>query len=213
MGKPSVDRRATVRVKFGQSYCSGVVLSPHTVLSAGHCGYLAEHDIAFGAYDGPVYDAYDFLVHPDYWDWINNDNFEGRKSDLMLLYVEEELPGPYPAGIYDHTNLALYYQCAGAFAQGWGRWEGEGLSLRETKYVITRVTDPKYLTSRAADVPEGEEHGRICFGDSGGPLYVDVNGMLYLAGVTTTTMSSDCLVGGTHVRVAYYKDWIMANMK
>ena len=37
-GEPSADRRATVQVLFDGSYCSGVAINAHTVLTAGHCG-------------------------------------------------------------------------------------------------------------------------------------------------------------------------------
>ena len=38
-----------------------------------------------------------------------------------------------------------------------------------------------------------------------------VNGELQLAGVTSTTYSQDCLIGGDHVNLRFYKPWIEGN--
>ena len=209
-GDPSDDRRATVQVLFGQGYCTGVALGPNTVLTAAHCGYgsTTNHRIRTGQ-DNTDYHSTRKVVHPDYWKWLANGDLEGRKADLMLLYMDDPLPPPYVNSFYDSKHAKF---CKGLVAQGWGRSEEPGAHLRETHYVITRETD-KYLISRAADVPEAEKAGRICFGDSGGPLYADVAGVAQLAGITTTTMSTDCLVGGTHVKAAHFKDWIYANIE
>ncbi len=149
------------------------------------------------------------VVHSDYLEYTQTGNYEKRKSDLMLLFLDEPLPEAslIVAGVYS-KSMAEY--CNGCLAQGYGRWEGDYLDLRESEYVVTSTSDPKLLTSVANQVPPGEDHGPICFGDSGGPLYCDVGGVVYLAGVTSTTMSSDCLVGGNHVNVAYFwEQWIL----
>jgi len=210
-GEISTNRRATVQVFFGQSYCSGVAISPHTVLTAGHCGYAEglQHRIRIEG-EPAMFISNESLVHPDYMRYINSGNtyYEGRKSDLQLLYTDEELPGPY-------VPLTLLYgsekaeSCYGLIAQGYGRAEvpKPTQQLRESKYKITTEYD-KLISSRLTDV------GKICFGDSGGPLYADVGpGSLFLAGITTTTMSSDCLAGGSHVKTVAFQDWLQENVR
>ena len=203
-GEESEDRRGTVQVFFGQSYCSGVVISPHTVLTAAHCGYGADTTHRVRA-DGVEFNSAEKLMHPDYQGWISGSDLEARKADLMLLYVDAELPPPYISDLYvsELSNL-----CLGLVAQGFGRAEMPKPTeqLREAKYIVTSEL-PKLIQSvRAPD-------GKICFGDSGGPLYADVNGTTQLAGITTTTMSADCLLGGTHVKVAAFRDWIGSNTR
>ncbi|MDH3598020.1 MAG: S1 family peptidase [Candidatus Tectomicrobia bacterium] len=209
-GEESTNRRATVQIFFGSSYCTGVVLSPHTVLTAAHCGYAegVEHRIKLDGHSEFII-SNESLVHPDYWGWVRGGDLEARKSDLMLLYTDEEIPGPY----IELTRLYSSVQapkCFGLIAHGWGRDEypETGAQLRESKYKITQETS-KYIKSVMTDV------GKICFGDSGGPLYADVGpGTLHLAGITTTTMSMDCLRGGTHVKLfPVFKDWLQENLR
>jgi len=211
-GEISTDRRATVQVFFGGAYCSGVAISPHTVLTAAHCGYEEglEHRIRIEGQPTFII-SNESLVHPDYWDWVHNQDFEGRKADLMLLYTDEVIPGPYidVSRFLYSSNMASI--CYGLAAQGYGRAEVPKPTeeLRESKYKITQEL-PKVIKSVMTD------QGKICFGDSGGPLYADVNpGTLFLAGITTTTMSQDCMAGGTHVRVQHepFQTWLTENVR
>lgn len=209
-GEISTNRRATVQVFFGQSYCSGVALSPHTVLTAAHCGYGATTTHQIRVMDDPeVYQSDQKLMHPDYAGWIAGGDLEARKSDLMLLFTDQELPPPYIplTRLYSSTQAPA---CFGLVAQGFGKAEVPKPTeeLREGKYKITSE-ESKYLRSVMTDV------AKICFGDSGGPLYADVGpGTLHLAGITTTTMSQDCLAGGTHVRLfPEFKDWLQENLR
>lgn len=243
-GDPSTNRRSTVRVHFGGSYCSGVALGPRVVLSAGHCGYAetTDHDVQLGNYGSKVYEVERHIPHPDYLRWkaSGDTDHEARKGDLMILIMDEDVPGPYPRGFYDKNDPVQYKFCRGAVAQGWGQHEtlcvgGDearkicetsddcpggvcshgGIDLRETKYIVTQSSDPKALRLIARHLGDDDESGFICFGDSGGPLYVDVNGEVFLAGITTTTFHNDppCEGGGTHVNVTYpaFLQWIVTN--
>ena len=95
--------------------------------------------------------------------------------------------------------------CTELIAQGLGKSEfNEPPTLRESSYSVVKE-DAMVLHTKQIN------WGGICFGDSGGPLYAVVNGELQLAGVTSTTYSQDCLVGGDHVNLRFYKPWIEGN--
>lgn len=210
-GEPSDNRRSTVQIRFGSSYCSGVVLAENLVLTAGHCGYgdATEHNVYlptrkpgsdFVDLEGP-FKAAKHVVHPDYLEWVANPVLlNKREADLMILIMEDHLPPPYVGINFYQSNAAKI--CRGLVAQGLGRWEGSGLSLREAKYQITNET-ARMLRSK------NTEAGKICYGDSGGPLYADVAGQILLAGITSTTMSTDCLAGGSHVKASEFQPWVI----
>jgi hypothetical protein len=218
-GQVAEDRYGTVRVRFGSSYCSGVIIGAHTVLTAAHCGYAAGyHNIHLDGYGSPVVaKSTQRLPHPEYMKYVQSGNqyAEGRKADIMLLYTDEVLPEPYITEMY---NPMLTSRCENLLAQGWGRTEdnpdackdGGTFCLRETDYTVTEDQGKKLYTKLS-----DKNHGKICFGDSGGPLYafMQERKLPMVAGVTSTTYSTDCLTGSTHTSAVYYTRWVYDNVR
>jgi hypothetical protein len=209
-GEISTDRRSTVQVRFGQSYCSGVIIAPRTVLTAAHCGWgvTTKHTIRFQHEGGIVeFASNEHLYHPDYQTWIDSNDLNGRQSDIMLLFVTANLPSPYAGTLYRSDDTG---DCDSLTAQGWGldEFPNEPATLRESDYMVTEELDKVIRTKQAT-------WGGICFGDSGGPLYATVLGTPQVAGITSTTMSQDCLIGSTHVKVSspVHKTWIEDNVR
>lgn len=209
-GTPSVDRRSTVWLDIiNEGYCTGVAIGPHTVLSAAHCKGDSGYRVFLDAADrlrpddvSPIMSV-GHIVHPDYWKWLSNGDMAARQADLMLVFFEDEIPPPYiGANIYS-SNYAKF--CEGLTAQGWGKNEDATLDLRESDYLVLSEGERALQTGQAYP-------GGICFGDSGGPLYANVQGQPHLAGITSTTNSLDCLKGSTHIKVSNYWPWIEANL-
>jgi hypothetical protein len=214
-GTPSTDRRATVFVSIvGTGSCSGVILGPHTVLTAGHCNGENGYRIYLDRNKPNYYQVTGSLIHPGYYRWSSQ---RGEPhDDLMLLYVNETLPKPYISGFYQGGTAI----CESLVAQGWGQTEattdpnyvpcpgGGTKCLRESSYTVF-VENPTAINTKQLTP------GGICFGDSGGPLYALLTGQPepFLAGITSTTASSDCKVSATHVKVSAYKQWIKNNFE
>jgi hypothetical protein len=197
-GQASADRRATLQVRMTNGMCTGVALDAYTALTAAHCTNGSFDVTAVVGTEPGYFKAVRVIEHPDYaTDW---------HSDLAILKFDKPLPGPYVDQIFDPENPEHASRCVSGVAQGWGRWEGTELSLRETEYDIDRVTEKLVIT----DNEWGE--GRICFGDSGGPFYAEMeDGQLWLVGNARTTGSLDCTIESTHVRASAFADWIEAN--
>lgn len=193
-GEPSTDRRATALVQIGTSgYCSGTVVGPRTVLTAAHCNGNTDITVRI---DSLEFMATDKLVHPDYISFPYH--------DLMLLYFEDNiLPGPVVNTVY---SAASHEDCTSLVAQGWGKSETAAIDLNESLYSVVSVS-PQTLSTKQVNP------GGICFGDSGGPLYAVVGGELQIAGVTSTTYSQDCLIGGDHVNLDHYRQWLTDNIQ
>lgn len=81
----------------------------------------------------------------------------------------------------------------------------EGALLNIAPTGVDRVAQTEILTFARA----GE--GDACFGDSGGPLYVEANGSLYLAGITSrgrADVPEYCGAGGIYTLASAYTEWI-----
>ena len=159
--------------------CTGVVLAPDTVLTAGHCAAgTAEHRVHFRDAAGqPVLVAVAArAVHPGY----DAGAAAGRRRsiDLALLRTATPLPPRFPP-----VSLSAAVPRA-----------GEGLTL--SGYGAVRAGDPRSTgTHRSVALPVVEPYGRStilvwleadtraggCQGDSGGPIAGPDGGVLALA--------------------------------
>jgi len=81
--------------------------------------------------------------------------------------------------------------------------------LNETDTPIEQVTDQEVLTA------EGTNRSGVCFGDSGGPLYVQRGNELFAAGVASRTRLDTeepiCGTGAIYTSLPAYTDWIYEN--
>jgi MYXO-CTERM domain-containing protein len=81
--------------------------------------------------------------------------------------------------------------------------------LNETNTPIEQVTDQEVLTA------EGTNRSGVCFGDSGGPLYVQRGNELFAAGVASRLrMDAEepiCGTGAIYTSLPGYTDWIYQN--
>ena len=216
-GEESVDRRATLRMAMDSGRCTGVAIDAGHAVTAGHCVWgSSKVNAALGGYGEPPYwDQTAVAVHPDYKKYRQQGNVGGdRRADLAVIDYGasrdgeyEGLPPEYAPKIFDPENPEHASRCLRFRAQGWGRWEESRLSLRECEYRIDRLTEGELFTDH------GPDECRICFGDSGGPLYAEMdNGELWLAGITRITGSQDCDRYSGHVRMSKFENWIAGEL-
>ncbi|MES2857178.1 MAG: trypsin-like serine protease, partial [Bdellovibrionota bacterium] len=73
------------------------------------------------------------------------------------------------------------------------------------RFVKTTILDPAYGKSELT-VDQSKGKG-ACYGDSGGPAYVEIEGKLHVAGVTSRG-EEECLIATIYTSTAAHVDWI-----
>jgi len=199
----------------GGSICTGTVIDPNVVLSAGHCVYYPSEGI--DAIENPqmltimggsnlnslatriIYSSVDeVIVHPDW---------EGTTSsfsavDLSLVKLASPIYETETYKIREDDDFG-----AGAT----GKIVGYGLSSSSapTSAGIHREGDTTVQNKVMHYINLGDPAG-TCQGDSGGPFFTMIEDEWHVTGVTSLGLSSTCdpMTGSVDVNVVQFRDWI-----
>jgi hypothetical protein len=197
-GEPTADYPATVQVTRGGAFCSGTLVAPRTVLTAGHCidpPLDGQGAVTFGDDTGEAGQRVAIeraTVHPE--------------VDLALLTLVDPAPAlPMPlftGDVDDHLGepVALVgFGVTGDLASDPG-------SKRRGWSRIDHATDVKLYTGY------DEQGAWVCHGDSGGSVVLEVGDLGQLAGVVSTGAPECGTPPNGHVRVDAQADWIAAGV-
>jgi secreted trypsin-like serine protease len=209
-GVPTSDFPDCVAVGSNTGWCcSGTLVAPNVVVTAGHCHaecasrVLIGDDVA-GEAEAQVIAVAHAELHP---------NYSRGKHDLCTLILAKDAEGVHPRGIAkpDALDGATSVRIAGfgntSVYGGYGR--------RMMVDVPLAGNDPRFGADPAKEFVAGSPFldRDSCNGDSGGPAYVQVDGGWQLAGATSRATDSRfrlCGDGGIYTRVRVYNDWITA---
>lgn len=153
--------------------CSGIVLAPDTILTAGHCA-SAQDQVRVHYRDGsaaPVLLASAAIAtHPGY----DSGAIKGRRRsvDMALIRIAEPLPSSFsPASLTDR----LPAKGSGVRLGGYGvAREGEARSTGTFRTADLAVVEPYGPSTILLWTSDPEKAGRgACQGDSGGPVALD----------------------------------------
>lgn len=145
-------------IELSNGRCTGSVVGPHTILTAGHC--FKAPDKATFKYKGKNYTA-SMEQNPLYV-------ASGATNDQTLGYVAAEMPKPYatihtlPVNIGDSVQLNGY-GCINPAGWLFGGANGADHKLRVGRAVVTDVYALEFQTRNGA---------ALCYGDSGGPVLI-----------------------------------------
>jgi secreted trypsin-like serine protease len=135
-------------------------------------------------------------------------------GDLALVKIDQELPLPYtPATLLSPAETLVKGQIV-ALA-GYGRTgSSDDTPSGNLMQVDVPVGDPMWGSS---EVLTNQTQGKgACHGDSGGPAYARVGGMLQLFGVTSRGMGDhsgdECVHSGVYTNINAYRAWVDATI-
>lgn len=211
---------------YVQPFCTGTLVAPNVVLTAAHCldvasqlastyQTMAPNALAIYVGNDPAVDltshlylANATLIHTGYDRWaLNNDIALVRLSSN----VTESSPVPYlpasqgftAADIGGNLNFAGFGQtetgASGVKLQVDGPLGGLGCT-------VAGCPDAGFAASQISYTQAGGVGGP-CFGDSGGPAFLNRSGTVYVAGITSYG-DDQCLQYGVSTRVDAYESFI-----
>jgi hypothetical protein len=165
-------------------YCSGTVIGSRAILTAAHC--LAGASVAIvrtgGGERARSTTLKSFPGYPD----------APSSLDAGVVLTDQDIGLPaFP--VLASRDATIGEQ---AVIAGWGDdGSGAGRTLLRAGVVAVSVVRDIYIQTKYL----GANSSGVCWGDSGGPLFVSQGGAWVVAGVTAMMSTDSCAVNGTSV--------------
>ena len=194
----------------------GVLVAPGWVLTAAHVATEVEpgHELSAG---GARHAAAEVILHPE-WDG-------GAGDDIALVRLATAVPNVAPVDLYeanDEVGRTVIVVGRGDLGTGLTGPEGNDRRLRGATNRVDGADEGLLWWRFDAPADRGVTtlEGISGPGDSGGPALVDVDGRVFVAGVsssqsTRATGGREGVYGVTeyYVRVSVYADWLERTME
>lgn len=188
--------------------CSGVVVSPHVVLTAAHCldgaaNRIYEVDVAedIHAQSGDEYAVIEKVLHPSY---SPDDPTAG--ADIGAVITEQALPvSPLPL-----NTRPLDPAFVGSSVRAIGYGKTDASQDDERLYGTRRQVEVDVTLSDDEFFEYGDAGAGICFADSGGPSLALLDGVETIVGIHAGVDSAACDGVGRDTRADRYAEFVTA---
>jgi secreted trypsin-like serine protease len=207
-------------------YCTGTLVARDVILTAAHClglrGKMAKKTVAFFSLNllTPVKEQADYIVQAV--PYPGTDFSKDRiANDLALLLLKHPAPANYqvakilPLSLFPKIGTSV--EVVGYGSSDRKTYDGSGILRRG------RVDLQFAQTDQHKFVLDSREQG-ICSGDSGGPVYIQMQGQIYLLGVTSSSYEQDiwhssnktsipqCSLASLHYTAGAFMSWIQSTV-
>lgn len=182
----------------GQTYCTGILISPYVVATAAHCVLPTPPDQVYfgavpGAKPGVAIAVTETTAHPD---------FDADTLDNDIGVVALATKGPVPPAIvhraaFDHTMVNAPLRLVGFGATG---ANGDLATRKRTGHTVLSSYGDLDFTFHPGP-------SQTCNGDSGGPAFMTFGGRQELVGLTSSG-DADCAKFGRDIRIDKYLAFI-----
>jgi endonuclease G len=205
----------TVAIIGTTGTCSGTLIAPTVVLTAGHCAEIDPKQIIanttdFARQGGTHVNVRSITAYPD---WKTS-------YDVSVIVLDSPVAGITPRAVGTSCSFGSFGTSSEVHLVGFGLTDQQGIGTNTGLHeAMAQVRDPDCSAGhgcKPAVAPGGEFVAGgggtdSCFGDSGGPVYLDTpRGTIAIGAVSRGVdgSSDPCGGGGIYVRTDKLVAWI-----
>ncbi|HEY5947692.1 MAG TPA: trypsin-like serine protease [Kofleriaceae bacterium] len=196
--------------------CTGTLIAPDVVLTAGHCANIKPEQVIANTID--YSQSGGVRVHVASVEAYPNWQTE---YDIAVLVLASPIEGVAPRKVGTSCTFHNFVRSTAVHLVGFGATDTNGATANtQLRQAMTEVIDPDCSGGKGcktAVAPGGEfvaggtGTADSCFGDSGGPVYLDTpNGVVVVGAVSRGVdgAATPCGGGGIYVRTDKLVEWI-----
>lgn len=205
------------------SYCSGVLVENHFVLTAAHClkfDNVDSYEVHFPLSQKQVLVGPEQIkIHRDYTTTSLDRDYD-RLRDIAVINLNLKIPAPYSSLKILPQSISVGSKVSFA-AIGFG--EQQGSILKKPAYPL----ELKFISLETENFSDStpyfevmQNRKGICFGDSGGPAVVQLEHQDYILGIAVDVLFNPsrvfeanydrCLEKAVFLNVRFFREWLKA---